>query len=192
MSPLKAGIAIAISLVLSGCFLTTSAPLISPEKAEFPLTMEIGEKKTLTHCERNDEDFSDWTECRPLQLERAEHHYVVTTPDEPDEVYTIRFAPFKGAAAYSRSEYVFQLSNTNPKDEEHIYGLAKFGGDKLFMGLGNAKFIREETCLSLGAEYPSVEKSCMKAIDSYDELQTALRDISDAVQYTMYIAAPDA
>ncbi len=193
MAWMKYAVTLVATLCLSGCFLSTKTPFISEADAVFPFTLTPNEKISLIHCGRDDKDLSDWSDCKPLQIEQSDHHYVVTDPEDHKEGYAIRFAKFRRAAALSSNgDYIFQVSSVHDTEDEHIYGFARIANGKLFLALADAQFIRESTCLAIGAEYPAEEKSCTGAISSFFELQTALKDISEAANYTMYIKLPKA
>lgn len=171
---------------LTGCFVSTKTPFITPDLAVFPIELTAGTPTELAHCSRDDTDLSDWSDCKTLTVTRAEDHYLITDADGEDDPYQIRFADAH------KTDFILQVTNPDTEDDEHVYGFARIGNGKLFIALADAQFIRESTCLEIGAEYPSEEKSCLAAIDSYFELQTVMDDVAEAADYTLFITLPEA
>jgi hypothetical protein len=172
--------------LMAGCILTSNKSLIPFDEAEFPIELAVAESATFQSCERNDP--ADWTDCGEITLTRAEGHYLIHPfEDETDDMIAMRFGILNGADKVRERDFIVQFFNESDPDEEYLYGMARFSGEKLFFALVNPKFISESLCRKIGADDPLDKRSCVAAIDDFSELHEVMDDLQGSEDYTIYI-----
>lgn len=175
-----------LSLMLAGCQIFSTKSLIAETDAAHPFELSIGETKDFRHCEKSDEDPTDWSDCDVFQIRREASSYVLMEGEDPEQM-AVRFAPFDSDTDVDDLRFVFQTWEAEEAPEEYVYGIAEMFGDRLFISLPDAKYIPDETCGELGAPSGSTERECTEAMNTLDDLRNVMEEVWGAAQFEVFI-----